>query len=94
MGSSADWLDVMYALKDRFRCIAPICPATAPRSAWPPGSYSFEGAARATVRTLDVLDVQRATVVGYSMGGRLALYLALRYPERCAALFLESACRA
>ena len=25
------------------------------------------------------------------MGGRLALYLALRYPERCAALFLESA---
>ena len=25
------------------------------------------------------------------MGGRLALYLALRYPERCAGLFLESA---
>jgi 2-succinyl-6-hydroxy-2,4-cyclohexadiene-1-carboxylate synthase len=30
-------------------------------------------------------------MVGYSMGGRLALYLALRYPERCAGLFLESA---
>jgi 2-succinyl-6-hydroxy-2,4-cyclohexadiene-1-carboxylate synthase len=25
------------------------------------------------------------------MGGRLALYLALRYPERCAGLFLKSA---
>jgi 2-succinyl-6-hydroxy-2,4-cyclohexadiene-1-carboxylate synthase len=30
-------------------------------------------------------------VVGYSMGGRLALYLALRHTERCAGLFLESA---
>jgi pimeloyl-ACP methyl ester carboxylesterase len=30
-------------------------------------------------------------VVGYSMGGRLALYLALRHPERCSRLFLESA---
>jgi len=54
------------------------------------GSYSCEGAARATIRVLDELSVGRATFVGYSMGGRLALYLALRYPERCAALLLES----
>ena len=40
---------------------------------------------------LDTLGVGRTTVVGYSMGGRLALYLALRHPGRCAALFLESA---
>jgi pimeloyl-ACP methyl ester carboxylesterase len=43
---------------------------------------------------LEVLDgagVDQSTVVGYSMGGRLALYLALRHPDRCAGLFLESA---
>jgi 2-succinyl-6-hydroxy-2,4-cyclohexadiene-1-carboxylate synthase len=40
---------------------------------------------------MDALGIQRATIAGYSMGGRLALYLALRYPERCASLFLESA---
>ena len=91
MGSSADWLDVMYALKDRFRCIGPDLPGHGASLGLASGSYSFEGAARATIRTLDVLDVQRVTVVGYSMGGRLALYLALRYPERCVALFLESA---
>ena len=91
MGSSADWLDVTLALEDRFRCIALDLPGHGASLGLPSGSYSFEGAARATVRTLDELNVLRATFVGYSMGGRLALYLALRYPERCAALFLESA---
>jgi len=91
MGSSADWLDVTSALKDRFRCIAPDLPGHGASLGLPSGSYSFEGAARAVIRTLDALGVGRATIVGYSMGGRLALYLALRHPERCAALFLESA---
>lgn len=90
MGSSADWLDVTSALEDRFRCIAPDLPGHGASLGLPSGSYSFEEAAWATVRTLDVLDVGQATFVGYSMGGRLALYLALRYPERCASLFLES----
>ncbi len=91
MGSSADWLDLTSALEDRFRCIAPDLPGHGASLGLPAGLYSFEGAARATVRTLDELAVGRATFVGYSMGGRLALYLALRHPERCAALFLESA---
>ncbi len=91
MGSSADWLDVTAALEDRFRCVAPDLPGHGASLGLPSGAYSFEGAARATVLTLDELGIQRATFVGYSMGGRLALYLALRYPERCAALFLESA---
>lgn len=90
MGSSADWLDVTSALDDRFRCITPDLPGHGASLGLPSGSYSFEGAARAAIRTLDTLDVEVATVVGYSMGGRLALYLALRYPERCAGLFVES----
>jgi len=51
----------------------------------------MEEAAWAVVRTLDKLEVEHPAIVGYSMGGRLALYLALRYPERCTGLFLESA---
>jgi 2-succinyl-6-hydroxy-2,4-cyclohexadiene-1-carboxylate synthase len=91
MGSSTDWSDVTSVLGDRFRCIAPDLPGHGASLGLPPGSYSFEGAARATIGVLDELGVGRAKIVGYSMGGRLALYLALRYPERCAALFLESA---
>lgn len=91
LGSSADWLDVTAALKDRFFCIAPDLPGHGASLGLSSGSYSFEGAARVAIRTLDELNVGRVTIVGYSMGGRLALYLALRRPERCAGLFLESA---
>lgn len=40
---------------------------------------------------LDDLGVERPVIAGYSMGGRLALYLALRHPDRLSGLILESA---
>jgi 2-succinyl-6-hydroxy-2,4-cyclohexadiene-1-carboxylate synthase len=57
----------------------------------PRDRYTMEGAARSVLEVLDGAGMDRATIVGYSMGGRLALYLALRHPDRCARLFLESA---
>ena len=43
------------------------------------------------VDLLDQLALKRAHLLGYSMGGRLALYMALRYPARFRSLILESA---
>lgn len=43
------------------------------------------------VALLDAHGIDRAAVLGYSMGGRVALQLALAAPERVAALMLESA---
>jgi 2-succinyl-6-hydroxy-2,4-cyclohexadiene-1-carboxylate synthase len=40
---------------------------------------------------LDRLDLGSITLLGYSMGGRVALHLALAYPTRIQALVLESA---
>jgi 2-succinyl-6-hydroxy-2,4-cyclohexadiene-1-carboxylate synthase len=91
MGSSADWREVMAALGDRTFRIAVDLPGHGASLGLPPDSYTTEGAIRAVVGILDELEVVRPVVAGYSMGGRLALYLALRYPERCAGLFLESA---
>ena len=51
----------------------------------------MSGTAAEIIKLLDSLNIERTMLVGYSMGGRLALYLALRYPERCTSLFLESA---
>jgi 2-succinyl-6-hydroxy-2,4-cyclohexadiene-1-carboxylate synthase len=91
MGSSADWQDVAAAIGDRAFCIALDLPGHGASLGLAPQAYTMEGTARTVVRTLDDLEARRPVIVGYSMGGRLALYLALRYPERCAGLFLESA---
>ena len=92
MGSSADWNETVAVLKDRFYCIAPDLPGHGDSTGLPyPDSYTIEGAAKELVDLLDGVKISKATVAGYSMGGRLALYFALRHPERCASLFLESA---
>lgn len=91
MGSSKDWRDVTAALEERFHCMAPDLPGHGASLDLSPETYTFGGAGRALISLLDELGVERTTLVGYSMGGRLALYLALRHPERCAGLFLESA---
>ena len=91
MGSATDWQDVATAIGDRALCIALDLPGHGGSLDLTPEAYTMEGTARAVVRTLDELEARRPVIVGYSMGGRLALYLALRYPERCTGLFLESA---
>jgi 2-succinyl-6-hydroxy-2,4-cyclohexadiene-1-carboxylate synthase len=91
MGSSADWREAMGAMGDRAYCVAVDLPGHGASLGTSQDPYTIEGATRAVIRTLDGLEVVSPIVAGYSMGGRLALYLALRYPERCAGLFLESA---
>jgi 2-succinyl-6-hydroxy-2,4-cyclohexadiene-1-carboxylate synthase len=91
MGSSADWRGVMSVIGDRAFCIAADLPGHGSSLGLPPDTYTIEGATRAVINALDKLEVERPLIAGYSMGGRLALYLALRYPGRCAGLFLESA---
>ena len=91
MGSSADWQDVVAATMDLAYCIALDLPGHGASLGLTPEAYTMEGTTQAVVQTLDELEVERPAIAGYSMGGRLALYLALRYPERCAGLFPESA---
>jgi 2-succinyl-6-hydroxy-2,4-cyclohexadiene-1-carboxylate synthase len=91
MGSSEDWLDTIAALDERYHCLAADLPGHGASVGLPPEYYTIEGAARALLDLLDEMNVDRPALVGYSMGGRLSLYLALRHPERCARLFLESA---
>jgi 2-succinyl-6-hydroxy-2,4-cyclohexadiene-1-carboxylate synthase len=91
MGSSADWRGVMSVIGDRAFCIAVDLPGHGSSLGLPPETYTITGATLAVIDALDKLEVERPSIASYSMGGRLALYLALRYPERCSGLFLESA---
>ena len=53
--------------------------------------YAAENAVKDIFAILLQLDLRQVNVLGYSMGGRLALYLANQYPTLVKALVLESA---
>ncbi len=53
--------------------------------------YTIESTANFIIKFLDLLCVERCCLVGYSMGGRLALYLALHFPQYFSRVVLESA---
>jgi 2-succinyl-6-hydroxy-2,4-cyclohexadiene-1-carboxylate synthase len=56
-----------------------------------PARYALTRFADDLHRLLDTLGVERAALLGYSMGARAALQFALAHPERLSALLLESA---
>ncbi|TVP60995.1 MAG: 2-succinyl-6-hydroxy-2,4-cyclohexadiene-1-carboxylate synthase [Nodularia sp. (in: Bacteria)] len=53
--------------------------------------YTMANTAHAVINLLDDLSINECFLVGYSMGGRLALYLTLHFPERFTKVVLESA---
>jgi 2-succinyl-6-hydroxy-2,4-cyclohexadiene-1-carboxylate synthase len=53
--------------------------------------YQMESTAQAIINLLDELKIDKCHLIGYSMGGRLALYLTIHFPERFIKVVLESA---
>lgn len=91
MGSSADWTPVVERLEEAFQCLTVDLPGHGRSLDQPDRAYSVEGATEAVVEALDAEDVSSScTLIGYSMGGRIALSLALRAPHRVGRLVLES----
>lgn len=91
-GSIATWDVVRVALEPRFSVIAVDLPGHGLSSAPADDArFALHHLAGDLVKLLDAMRVDRAGVIGYSMGGRAALQFALSFPERVAALLLESA---
>lgn len=79
-GSGADWALQVPALERRFRVIVPDLPGCG-FSSPPRGAYSIESFAGALWSLLDQLEVPRINIVGFSMGGAVALEMALQRPS-------------
>lgn len=53
--------------------------------------YTIQSSAHLAIKLLDFLRIDRCFLVGYSMGGRLALYLTIYFPQYFYKVVLESA---
>ena len=60
-------------------------------SAKPPGDYSLGNLAASMRDLLHLLEIERATVIGQSYGGGVALQFAYQFPELCERLVLVDA---
>jgi len=90
MGSCAD-VDDLLPLTDNFRLIAVDLPGHGRTAAGPdPDNYTMESCAAELAGFLTDQGLDRFFVVGYSMGGRLGLYLAMRYPSMVDKAVIES----
>ncbi len=86
-GSRTAWEPQLAALSDRWRCVAWDLPGY---GASPPldGPLTFPALADAVGQLLDGLGVERAPLVGLSLGGMVALHTALDHPDRVSGLAL------
>ena len=90
-GSARSWTRCLPAWAERHRVIAPDLLGHAGSDApADPALYALERQAAGLHDLLALLEAVPATVIGYSMGARLALTLAVAYPADLAGLVLES----
>ena len=85
--TSETWERVMPTLAKRFTVIAPDLLGHG-GSAKPRGDYSLGAYASGVRDMLIALGHERATFVGHSLGGGVAMQLAYQFPERCERLVL------
>ncbi len=84
---STTWAQVMPGLAKHFTVIAPDLLGHG-GSAKPTGDYSLGAHASLVRDILQELGHDRATFVGHSLGGGIAMQMAYQFPERCERLIL------
>ena len=88
-GSSLTWDEVIEPLAENYTVVAPDLLGHG-ESAKPRGDYSLGAYASGIRDLLSALGHDRATVVGHSLGGGVAMQLAYQFPERVERLVLVS----
>ncbi len=91
-GGAQSWDHLKPALSPRFAMILPDLPGHGiTQASDDPARYRMERCVADLIAILDALDIERTHLLGYSMGGRLALAAAIEHQDRIASLILESA---
>ncbi|NEP45050.1 MAG: 2-succinyl-6-hydroxy-2,4-cyclohexadiene-1-carboxylate synthase [Okeania sp. SIO2H7] len=92
MGNSSDFIDVIPLLSIKFYCLTVDLPGHGKTQInGDEKNYTMPNTARELINLLDSLGINKCYLFGYSMGGRLALYLTVNFPQRFEKVILESA---
>lgn len=83
-GSSANWGSIARHFSASRFCIVPDL-RNHGRSFHSP-DVSYQAQADDVLRLMDHLDIEKADIIGHSMGGKVAMQLALKHPHRCSQL--------
>jgi pimeloyl-ACP methyl ester carboxylesterase len=89
-GTKASFLPTVAALADGYRIIALDLPGSGESDKPIAAAYDAPYFAGAVVGLLDALEIERADLIGNSMGGRIAIELGLLTPERAGRIALLS----
>ncbi|MCM2681098.1 2-succinyl-6-hydroxy-2,4-cyclohexadiene-1-carboxylate synthase [Echinimonas agarilytica] len=90
LGQHRDWLQVIQPWQHQYRFILVDLPGHGLSRVEYNTDNGFEHAHQSLVNTLQQLNVGRYQLLGYSLGGRLAMYHALQQPCGLESLLLES----
>jgi 2-succinyl-6-hydroxy-2,4-cyclohexadiene-1-carboxylate synthase len=92
MGNSHEFDEAISLLHDDFYCLTVDLPGHGKTKVFGNNEcYKMAHTAYALITLLDTLNITECFLLGYSMGGRLALYLTLYFPTRFSKIILESA---
>jgi len=92
MGNMHEFDEAVELLSDEFAYLTLDLPGHGKTQVWGGDEYyTMANTACALINLLDELKIAKCFLIGYSMGGRLGLYLILHFPERFYKVVLESA---
>jgi len=90
LGNSDHWANQVPVLDTKFEVIA-IDSRGQGRSTRTKSRVTYETMADDVIAVMNKLEIPRASIVGWSDGGEIALKLAIKYPDRVAKLFVFGA---
>jgi abhydrolase domain-containing protein 6 len=90
-GNAFNWMDVFDDLAADYHTIALDLPGSGKSGCDPAQHYDVMFYADFVARFMDILGIEKAHLVGHSMGGHVVAMFALRHPERLDMLVLVDA---
>jgi len=88
-GNVMNWWDQFEDFRDDYRLLIPDLPGHGKSDKPENFDYSVESFARIIIGLMNQLEIDKAAIVGNSLGGAIAGYLAIHYPDRVDKLVLS-----